>query len=79
MRVWFVILTGVRGTGGATGGVIDAVRLLGSLRVEVGLGLLGDGDGVLTLVCGRHYDRCGGWVCWWRVIWYLVVGFVKVV
>ena len=70
-----MILTGVRGTGGATGGVIDAVRLLGSLRVEVGLGLLGDGDGVLTLVCGRHYDRCGGWVG--KCLWCLIVWFRK--
>jgi hypothetical protein len=66
--------TGVRGTGGATGGVINAVGLLSTLGVEVALSLLGDGDGVLTLVCGRHYDRCGGWkVCW------VCVGFVKVV
>ena len=66
-------LTGVRGTGGATGGVIDAVGLLSALGVEVGLSLLGDGDGVLTLVCGRHYDRCGGGVvvekgCWCFVL-----------
>lgn len=67
--------TGVRGTGGATGGVIDAVGLLSALGVEVCLSLLGDGDGVLTLVCCRHYDRCGGL----ESCWVLVVGFVKVV
>ena len=67
--------TGVRGTCGATGGVVDAVGLLSALGVEVGLSLLGDGDGVLTLVCGRHYDRCGVL----ESCWVLVVGFVKVV
>ena len=54
--------TGVGSASGATGGVIDAVGLLSALGVEVCLSLLGDGDGVLTLVCGRHYDRSGGWV-----------------
>ena len=67
--------TGVRGASRATGGVVDTVGLLGALGVEVGLSLLGDGDGVLTLVCGRHYDRCSGL----ESCWVVVVGFVKVV
>ena len=52
------MLTGVGSAGGATGGVVDAVLLLGGLGVEVALSLLGDVVKVLTLVCGRHCDRC---------------------
>lgn len=39
-------------------GVISGVvaRLCG-VRVEISLGLLGDGDGVLVLVFGRHLGR----------------------
>lgn len=55
-------LTGVRSAGGATSGVIDAVLLLGALRVEVALSLLGDGVKVLTLVCCRHCDVYV-WLC----------------
>jgi hypothetical protein len=71
--------TGVGSASGATGSVLDGVRLLGSLGVEVALSLLGDGDGVLTLVCGRHSDRCGGVVVGWCWMSWIRIGFVKVV
>lgn len=64
-----VKLTGVGSAGGATSGVVDTVLLLGALGVEVALGLLGDIVKVLTLVCGRHCDRC---------VWLLVIKGVLV-
>lgn len=66
----FARRTGVGSAGSVTGGVIDTVLLLGTLGVEVALSLLGDGDGVLSFVGGRHFERM--WLCCWLkgLFWY---------